>query len=318
MSREVPVVSVLMVTYNQKPYIAQAVESVLNQKTPFAYEVLIGDDGSRDGTDEILQRYAGDPRVHVVRREENMGASANLYDLQMRSRGKYLAYLEGDDFWNDPGKLAKQVQFLEAHPQYIACTHGCTLVDNHGEKLKKQFLPWIFRGKVYTVSDFRGVVLPGHLSTLVHRNVFLESRGAFEGIMRIHPQISDRSLCVLLASKGSIYQLADNMSCYRQVSNSGSHVTGALYHNNPARVWDDYCYTVKLERYACEVLHVDGRFKIHKKELFVSAMWDCILHPSKDSRRVLKQIGSDGHLLGYVLYVPYGVIRKICNRWKGV
>lgn len=112
-------VSVLLLTYNQEAYIAQAIESALMQKTDFDFEILIGDDRSTDGTTAIVERYATvHDRIRLINGPHNVGAVANERRLMENARGKYFAFLEGDDFWTDPQKLQKQVDFLEANPDY--------------------------------------------------------------------------------------------------------------------------------------------------------------------------------------------------------
>jgi glycosyltransferase involved in cell wall biosynthesis len=98
-----PKVSVLMMSYNYEKFIAQAIESVLMQKTDFPFELVIGEDCSTDGTGEIVreysQKYPKIVRTHVP--ERNMGAKENFRQIFAASRGHYLATLEGDDYWMD-------------------------------------------------------------------------------------------------------------------------------------------------------------------------------------------------------------------------
>jgi len=109
-----------MITYNHRPYIEQAVKCVLDQETDFSVELVIGEDCSTDGTRELvfdLQRRHPE-HIRVITSEHNVGAHKNLFRTETACRGKYIAYCEGDDYWNDPLKLAKQVAFLEARPDY--------------------------------------------------------------------------------------------------------------------------------------------------------------------------------------------------------
>ncbi|MCR5747047.1 MAG: glycosyltransferase, partial [Lachnospiraceae bacterium] len=107
-------VSVIVATYNQEKYIAKTLESVVSQKTDFKYEVLVGDDASKDGTGRIVKEF-GKKYPDIIRpivREKNIGAYRNFLDLLKRAKGEYLALLEGDDYWVDEEKLKKQVSFL--------------------------------------------------------------------------------------------------------------------------------------------------------------------------------------------------------------
>jgi glycosyltransferase involved in cell wall biosynthesis len=108
-----------MVTYNQASYVAQAIESVLRQRTGFPFELVIGEDCSTDGTRQIVDRFAREfPGViRVVTSDRNVGIARNYYRTEKACRGKYVAYCEGDDCWQHPGKIEKQVSLLESHPE---------------------------------------------------------------------------------------------------------------------------------------------------------------------------------------------------------
>ena len=124
MTENRPLVSICSITYNHAPYIRQCLDGFLMQKTNFAYEILINDDCSTDGTTEIIQQYATKyPNViFPVYHDENQYSKGlrGFYRrfLFPKARGKYIALCEGDDYWTDPLKLQKQVDFLEANPNY--------------------------------------------------------------------------------------------------------------------------------------------------------------------------------------------------------
>jgi glycosyltransferase involved in cell wall biosynthesis len=115
-----PLVSVKMITYNHEPYIAQAIEGVLMQETNFPIELVIGEDCSTDRTREIVLDYQRKhpEMIRVITAQKNVGAHKNSLRTSKACRGKYIAFCEGDDYWTDPYKLQKQVDFLEANPDY--------------------------------------------------------------------------------------------------------------------------------------------------------------------------------------------------------
>ena len=129
-----PLVSVWMITYNQESYLGQAVESVLSQKTDFPFEIVIGEDCSTDGTREVClgfqEKYPD--KVRLVLHGENRGLVRNFWETLQHCRGKYVAQLEGDDYWTDPKKLQKQVELLERAPRYAFCYHLFDHVDQDG------------------------------------------------------------------------------------------------------------------------------------------------------------------------------------------
>ena len=106
-------ISVVMITYNHEKYIEKAVESVLMQKGDFELELLIGNDKSPDRTAEMLKKYEKDERVKIFNREQNMGATNNALDIEKKSIGDYIAFLEGDDYWITEDKLDKQLKILQ-------------------------------------------------------------------------------------------------------------------------------------------------------------------------------------------------------------
>jgi glycosyltransferase involved in cell wall biosynthesis len=125
---ENPKVSVCMMTYNHERFIAQAIESVLEQKTSFDLELVIGEDCSTDGTRKIVAEYARKypEKIKAMFRETNLGMTANGIQTLRECRGRYIALLEGDDYWTDPLKLQKQVDFLDVHPTCTACAATVT------------------------------------------------------------------------------------------------------------------------------------------------------------------------------------------------
>jgi glycosyltransferase involved in cell wall biosynthesis len=118
-----PLVSVLVVTYNHEAYIAQNIEGVLAQNCDFPIEFIIGEDKSTDRTLEICLKYQQDHPdvIRVVTWHANLGISANYLRCLGRVRGKYVAILEGDDYWTDPDKLSKQVALMEQFPETSMC-----------------------------------------------------------------------------------------------------------------------------------------------------------------------------------------------------
>jgi len=114
-----PLVSVKMLTYNHEQYIPQAIEGVLIQKTDFPIELIVGEDRSTDYTREIVLKHQKKyPEIiRVITSEKNVGAWRNSLRTGNACRGKYIAFCEGDDYWTDPYKLQKQVDYLEKHPE---------------------------------------------------------------------------------------------------------------------------------------------------------------------------------------------------------
>ncbi|MDP4184308.1 MAG: glycosyltransferase [Bacteroidota bacterium] len=113
-------VSIYMITYNHEKYITQAIDSILTQNVQFNYEIVIGEDCSQDSTRSIIMEFAQKfPGIfNLILQEHNVGIFENQMAVFKACRGKYIALLEGDDYWTDPFKLQKQVDFMEANPEY--------------------------------------------------------------------------------------------------------------------------------------------------------------------------------------------------------
>ncbi|HVG14700.1 MAG TPA: glycosyltransferase [Chitinophagaceae bacterium] len=136
-----PSVSVMIVTYNHEPYIRQCLEGVMMQQTTFPVDIIVGDDCSTDNTKCIIrefeEKYPG--VIQAIYQERNVGALRNGYEYcYPRLKGKYIAFCEGDDYWTDPLKLQKQVDFLEQHTECVISFHRVNWVNQKSEIIKHQ------------------------------------------------------------------------------------------------------------------------------------------------------------------------------------
>ena len=130
-----PLVSILSITYNHSKYVAQALDSFVMQKTGFDFEVIIADDASTDNNQVVIKTYAYKypDIIKPILRDKNIGMNPNFLDALSKCQGKYIAMCEGDDYWTDPYKLQKQVDFLEANPDY-GLIHTDYLAFNENKK----------------------------------------------------------------------------------------------------------------------------------------------------------------------------------------
>lgn len=141
-----PKVSISCITYNQKRYIADAIESFLSQKTNFDYEIIIHDDASTDGTTEVIKKYESlypDKVIGIYQTENQFSKGININPtfVYPKCRGEYIALCEGDDYWCDEYKLQKQVDYMDQHPECSFCfTNG--YIYNTLNKTTRDFLPY--------------------------------------------------------------------------------------------------------------------------------------------------------------------------------
>lgn len=110
------ILSICMITYNQEKYIAQTLDSILNQKHNYKYEIIIGDDCSVDGTRIIIEKYVSlyPTIIKPIFNESNLGIIRNYYNVIKHCTGKYIMECAGDDYWL-PGKIAYQIDYMEKH-----------------------------------------------------------------------------------------------------------------------------------------------------------------------------------------------------------
>lgn len=129
------IVSVVVITYNHAKYIRQCLDSILAQEVNFEYSIVVGDDASTDGTQDILREYQQQfpVKFSLILNSQNEGISKNYQNVLKQCRGKYVALCEGDDYWCDELKLKRQVDFLELHPNYGFVGSKCFKLFPYGQ-----------------------------------------------------------------------------------------------------------------------------------------------------------------------------------------
>lgn len=217
--------SVRLQCYNHAEYIKQALRGIVIQETTFPFEVVIGDDFSTDNSLETIRNFVDDysgsrisftvldrkkgDSYHKVRIEK--GRLYNFYDIIQNCTGKYIALLDGDDYWTDPSKLQKQVDFLEGNEDYAICFHRVKVLTKKGfvyDQIEKRYdsiqgYPIIRRDLIE-----QGNLM--HTASVVYRNQGLDFPFEF-----FHSPIGDYFLHVMNAQFGKIERLDDYMAVYR-------------------------------------------------------------------------------------------------------
>lgn len=211
-------VSVRFVTYNHARYIRESLDSILDQQVDFRYQIVAFDDCSTDGTREILleyaQRYPGLFKLVLAKRNlcdvgpgNTMLAGACLYDY---CDGKYIAMLEGDDYWTDPLKLQKQVDFFEVHPECSMCYHRVAKVrDTDSEPVG--VLPDHTPNETASFWETYGQGFGIHTSSVLLRNECVRPLPAWFSQFAM----GDWPLCFILGIHGKFGYVDEVMSVYR-------------------------------------------------------------------------------------------------------
>lgn len=215
--------SVIIISYKQEKYIKEAIDSVLNQKTNYKYEIILADDCSQDGTFEIMEEYAKKyPEIiKNLKREHNLGATQNELDASIHSRGKYITKLEGDDYWCDKNKIQKQVDFLEKNPEYIGITHP-----QQGRNMKNEvvgnFPVGLQEGDI-TLEEFCTSKKRYSYTSTIYRNIYKDKKHIdnIKYLMSLDRIVEDAQMCVYLLTLGKIKVIEKPMMVYRMRNEAG-------------------------------------------------------------------------------------------------
>lgn len=224
-----PKLSVVVLAYNHEPFLRQALDGVLGQDVDFAYEVIVGEDCSTDGTRAVLQEYARRyPAVlRPIYQPRNVGMGPNFQACLAACRGEYIALLEGDDYWTSPLKLRRQVAWLDAHPDFSLCFHP--LADHHEDGSRPDHVARRYAKDVYTFDDFVATTeaIAG-TGSLVLRHVLPTWPAWLFTVIPI-----DYPLVLLYAAVGKAKLLPEVMGAYR--IHGGGIWSGAPAHVNIKR-----------------------------------------------------------------------------------
>jgi glycosyltransferase involved in cell wall biosynthesis len=206
-------VSISLVTFNHEQYIAQAIESILMQVVDFDYEIVIGEDYSTDKTREIVIEYYNKypDKIRLILPEENLGCYGQKIFVQTLKacQGKYIALLDGDDYWTSANKLQTQVDFLDSHPDCAICFHDVVKVIENGsmESLKyNDFQP----KAVSTIKNLLKSNFIPTCSTLYRNRLFPDFPDWYYDLI-----CGDWILHVFNAQHGKIGYINQTMGAYR-------------------------------------------------------------------------------------------------------
>ncbi len=207
-----PTVSVCMITYGHEKFIEQAIHGVLMQETSFEIELVIVNDCSPDATDllvqDILINHPKASSIKYTKQQQNIGMMPNFVFALKECKGKYIALCEGDDYWTDPLKLQKQVNFLEANEEYVLCFHKVKILKLNGE-LVDDFITNVPENyeTQETLARLGNYI---HTPSVVFRNVIK----VFPPEFSLSP-IGDYFLYIQIVEFGKIKYLEEKMAVYR-------------------------------------------------------------------------------------------------------
>lgn len=207
-----PLLSVCLITYNHESYILEALKGIAIQECEFDFELVIADDCSKDNTIPVIEdflRTSSIKNYRVIRRQHNLGMQTNWEKANQECQGKYIALLEGDDYWCAPHKLQKQVNFLEANPDHSFCFHQ--VYEKEGNNVFLSNLNDATSEKTYTISDLaKGNFI--HTPSVVFRKGYFDQLPAW---FKDSP-VADYVIHMLNAKHGKIKYFPEPMAVYRK------------------------------------------------------------------------------------------------------
>ena len=263
-------VTVYLSTYNQEEYVAQALDSILMQKTTFDFEIIAADDCSTDGTQAIIldyqRRFPG--KIVTYFTSPNVGGCKKLTDCIDAGlfRGEYLAWLEGDDYWLGEDRLQTLVDFLEANPEYSRVSHQRKIIDENGTLIGMD-VPEEILNKPFTIEDFLAGRDYSDFAS-VFRNYFTEAGSRYHSLLQSSRNVCDFQDMFITQDFGPVYVMDHCFAAYRYRSVAGASNynsittsrTRCIDHIRICRAVENfyagrYDLTPCIERYQQRLLH---------------------------------------------------------------
>ncbi|WP_142825930.1 glycosyltransferase family 2 protein [Planococcus soli] len=273
-----PMVSIVCTSYNHGDYIAEAIDSFLMQKTNFEFEILIYDDASTDQSPRVIKQYENNypsliKPIYQTQNQYSKGVRVEMFNHN-RASGKYIAVCEGDDYWTDPYKLQKQVDYMERHPACSMTVHAADRVLSD----KKKILSSVRPEKGNAIFSVERVIEGGGDLIATNSMVYSKEKVKVLAPFYLNATVGDYPLVILAALHGTVDYLDDNMSAYR-VGVKGSWTERELatsmkrinHYRDMEKMFDEineyteYRYSSALEKvklgYRFSLLLEQGRFR---------------------------------------------------------
>lgn len=211
-----PTISICILCYNHQDYIEKCLDSALNQKTDFAYEIVLGDDCSTDRSVDICVEYQKryPKKIRLFLNETNQGLIRNYVNLLSQCRGSFIAICAGDDYWCDENKLQKQVSFLSNHPDYSMCfTNAFVESINNGVTKRREVFSDTF-GNLGEDKEYSGVEVA--LKRTIPASSVIFRNGLFDPIILLNREYyaEDMIVYLLLNQYGKLFGMSDITTVY--------------------------------------------------------------------------------------------------------
>lgn len=281
-NENIPLVSVVICTYNRMTYLEECIESVLKQQRNFPIEILIGDDVSTDGTREMLLDYQKKypeivrPVLHTM----NLGTGKNWATVMMQVRGKYVALCDDDDYWHNSEKLQKQVDVLEANENIGLVHTDYRTLDIHSGKIQEKtvhnaseqnLLQNLFKGQYFLLT-----------SSCIFRNELIQKYVSLDDFITFDFPIQDWNTWVLIAKFTNFYHLPVSTVTYRISSNSMSRP------KDFEKIEKKYAKEKVMYKYLCDRFPDDLHYNETEYDVYVNGILLSMAYKKWDYRSARK------------------------------
>jgi len=328
-------VSVWMITYNHQNYISKAIESVLMQITSFDFEIVIGEDCSTDRTRNIVKEFAlrNPSKIKAIYQEKNVGANLNAFKYTLpECTGEYVAFLEGDDYWTDPYKLQKQVDFMEKNKEF-----GLTYTDvNFYYQTLDIFRNNIFKTGYFPIYTFEQFLISGGYiapCTWLIRNQSIPNN------IDMSSTDGSFSLALNIWLNHKVKYLEETTAVYRIANGSASYPDSLFQRykreNGLFKIKMDFCYKNNIPKSTIDQIHKYHVERIHNlisdtlKSDSPSAKeeWDEFMRQGEFEESQLinalvdevKNLNkSIEHRLGTIVLKPFFILIKVIRRARRI
>lgn len=274
-------VNVLLFTYNQEDFISKAIESILSQKGNFELELIIANDGSTDNTSNIINSYKEkySEKIIVVS-QDKLGITANAFKTIQLINGDYIAFIDGDDYWNYEYKLQEQINFLEQNKDFNGTFHDAKIEqlnhieNNYFDAAKTYSQNYQYKHTIYPSDILKRLIVP--TASIVFRKKALNNFLENSQLIKDHYSLDWKALCFLIKDS-KFYYFNETWSVYRNHSKGISKSNKYEYHLSHIDFYktllkDNYYSSFKYDIYSSianeyEILLEDKNYP-NKKKVF--------------------------------------------------
>lgn len=256
-----PLLTVICTTYNHERYVAQALDGFLAQRCSYPFEVLVHDDASTDSTARVVRDYAGrypDLFRTILQTENQYSKGVDIWNLlfEHSTAARYIAVCEGDDYWTDPLKLQRQLDYMEAHPECGLAYGRARVFDQSCGKFGR-----LVGGKSESLEAILRANPVPTLTTVFRRDLYLAYTRQIDP-MRYRWRMADYPLWIYLAAHGTVHFDPSVLAVYRVLPNSASHT------DDPSKKTAFLQSAQSCRRVMTQRLGLEGRIDIDSVDIF--------------------------------------------------